>query len=1300
MGWARFGLFSFPENLGRTFRRKVTQSSTHDNGQYSTVAENAVDGDYSQKMSNGHCTHTATNQKRAWWSLELNGLATIQTIKIWLRNDSSSGLKRFRGTDLYISNETDCGTGELVYRQDSDPTNPWQSTYTIRIAGISRYIHFCNEVLHDGSADVQLCEIEAMGCPYGKYGTKCINDCGNCERSTCNLKNGDCSGQCEAGYTGSQCKESCNKNCKVNWCSKNGNCIGDCANGFYGSDCSNECAKNCKNRQCTRYSHMCMECEDGFWGEMCDTTCLGNCNGSVCEQMTGVCLGTCSTGFWGQWCNMTCSSGCFEQTCDSHNGFCSEGCSDGFWGALCTDTCSPNCKSVSCNRIDGSCSECNLGFYGEKCELNCSNQCKDKNCSQKNGLCVDGCMVGYHGKMCLDECSANCKNLNCDQDTANCEPCIDGYWGGKCGRDCPLGCHDKRCDQASSACTSGCEATFWGSYCDKRGHLGCIMGKIDQEKGICTGGCVSGYWGVNCTKSCPLECLSGTCTKEGTCDSGCNAGYAGASCTQKCQDGSYGNNCENQCGSCKGGETCFHINGTCLSGCGDGYVGELCQTAHMALKEANIGFLAGGFAATAAIVFIVVIVIFFFIRKRKRGRGHLAPVEPSPKTDANGIEESSVELKSKFSYKRLLFHIPMSSLITGQTDIYVNVEGVQPSHGNTGNSGGYLATSEDADHVYVNTTGDTEMNYYNLTNQTRGIPIEGLKEYIEKKTDKKYELEFKELPTGSMFPRVIGQQDENNTKNRFLTIIPYDHARVCLEKASGDPNSDYINASYIDGMDTEKTYIAAQGPKPTTIADTWRMIMQEKCGVVVMLTNLVEDGKKKCERYWPLEGEKMTFGSIMLSLASEEEHDVYTIRNIDVTLTANGVRIRRRLVIQFHYSAWPDHDVADPRQLVVFHRRLLQTKSTLSGPLLVHCSAGVGRSGTFIALDALLTYGRKNKEVDIMGYVAKMRRSRISMIQTVEQYKLLHEALFEALMYPGSAIQVSDFPKQYEKLKLGAAKKENNILASEFKLLQSMRPNHTVVDFASATMKDNMKKNRDLKLLPLDKYRPYLRTFVSGTTNYINAVMIPNVRSRKFLVTQMPMDRTVVDFWRMVFDHDSNTIIVLNISDPKKVCWHSFTLPENDKPLEFGHLMVELTSTEKTSDNITEYTVSLIYKKSEKRTLRVFSTDNWSSQKELPPSKDTLIAVIESVNKWQLESGNSSITVQCMNGITGCGVYCAVSNLIERIKVNQEVDVFQVIREIQIRSPQMIQSEAQYKFCYDCVSEYLSTGDNDIYVNL
>lgn len=75
----------------------------------------------------------------------------------------SSGLKRFRGTDLYISNETDCGTGELVYRQDSDPTNPWQSTYTIRIAGISRYIHFCNEVLHDGSADVQLCEIEAMG---------------------------------------------------------------------------------------------------------------------------------------------------------------------------------------------------------------------------------------------------------------------------------------------------------------------------------------------------------------------------------------------------------------------------------------------------------------------------------------------------------------------------------------------------------------------------------------------------------------------------------------------------------------------------------------------------------------------------------------------------------------------------------------------------------------------------------------------------------------------------------------------------------------------------------------------------------------------------------------------------------------------------------------------------------------------------------------------------------------------------------------------------------------------------------
>ncbi|XP_046437847.1 receptor-type tyrosine-protein phosphatase eta-like [Daphnia pulex] len=250
------------------------------------------------------------------------------------------------------------------------------------------------------------------------------------------------------------------------------------------------------------------------------------------------------------------------------------------------------------------------------------------------------------------------------------------------------------------------------------------------------------------------------------------------------------------------------------------------------------------------------------------------------------------------------------------------------------------------------------------------------------------EIETKRLP------RTIAERSENKMKNRFLNTHPYDFNRVLLSQSEDYQNDGYINASFIPGFsEKEKEYIAAQGPKDNTLGDFWQMILEQDVRLIAMVTSLYECGKKKCEKYWPSEDELVIYGDdTQLELLRETTYSFYTIRNILVTKAPD----LKREIQQFHFTAWPDFETPDqPEELIRFIEivRRQARQLNFSSPIVVHCSAGVGRTGTFIALDYLIQQVLITDLVDIPRTVRHLRRFRLSMVQSEAQYVFLYSCI-------------------------------------------------------------------------------------------------------------------------------------------------------------------------------------------------------------------------------------------------------------------------------------------------------------------
>ncbi|KAG8571208.1 hypothetical protein GDO81_011557 [Engystomops pustulosus] len=360
-----------------------------------------------------------------------------------------------------------------------------------------------------------------------------------------------------------------------------------------------------------------------------------------------------------------------------------------------------------------------------------------------------------------------------------------------------------------------------------------------------------------------------------------------------------------------------------------------------------------------------------------------------------------------------------------------------------------------------------------------------------------------------------------------------DHSRVRLQSTEDESSSDYINGNYIDGYHRPNHYIATQGPMQETVYDFWRMVWHENTASIVMVTNLVEVGRVKCCKYWPDDTE--IYKDIKVTLIETELLAEYVIRTFAVE--KRGVHEIRE-IRQFHFTGWPDHGVPyHATGLLGFVRQVKSKNPANAGPLVVHCSAGAGRTGCFIVIDIMLDMAEREGVVDIYNCVRELRSRRVNMVQTEEQYVFIHDAILEACLCGDTSISASQVRSVYYEMNKVDPQTNSSQIKEEFRTLNMVTPTLRVEDCSIALLPRNHEKNRCMDVLPPDRCLPFLITIDGESSNYINAALMDSyVQPSAFIVTQHPLPNTVKDFWRLVLDYHCTSIVMLNDVDPAQVC--------------------------------------------------------------------------------------------------------------------------------------------------------------------
>ncbi|XP_071383726.1 receptor-type tyrosine-protein phosphatase O [Centroberyx affinis] len=293
---------------------------------------------------------------------------------------------------------------------------------------------------------------------------------------------------------------------------------------------------------------------------------------------------------------------------------------------------------------------------------------------------------------------------------------------------------------------------------------------------------------------------------------------------------------------------------------------------------------------------------------------------------------------------------------------------------------------------YINPWSKTALKKRKLTSPVQLDDFDTYLKDMSKDSAYKFSLQFEELKSvGLDLSHDAADLPVNRPKNRYTNILPYDFSRVKLISMHNDEGSDYINANYIPGYKSPKEYIATQGPLPETRNDFWKMVLQQQSPIIVMLTQCNERRRVKCDHYWPFTDEPVMYGEISVEMLSETESPEWTIRSFRL-----GYADETQDVLHLNYTSWPDHGVPTVNaieSILQFVHIVRQQANRTKDPIIVHCSAGVGRTGTFIALDRLMQHIREHEFADILGMVSEMRSHRLSMVQTEEQYVFIHQCV-------------------------------------------------------------------------------------------------------------------------------------------------------------------------------------------------------------------------------------------------------------------------------------------------------------------
>lgn len=590
-----------------------------------------------------------------------------------------------------------------------------------------------------------------------------------------------------------------------------------------------------------------------------------------------------------------------------------------------------------------------------------------------------------------------------------------------------------------------------------------------------------------------------------------------------------------------------------------------------------------------------------------------------------------------------------------------------------------------------------EMVTYSLRNVHRPIPIQNFKQYYEVKTasgNHAFFQEFEELKeVGKEQLKVGAELPANVSKNRYPHVLPYDHSRVRLSQLGDDLHSDYINANFVPGYASPQEFIVTQGPLKKTIEDFWRLVWEQNVCNIIMLTVCMENGRVLCDHYWPSEAAPVSYGQVRVHLLSQSSAEEWTMR--EFKLWHEGLRAERH-VSHLHYTAWPDHGIPESTSSILAFRELVREhiqSAKDAGPTLVHCSAGVGRSGTFIALDRLLQQMKQEKVVDMFGVVYTLRMNRYQMIQTLSQYIFLHSCILEKILEEpllglsgtetSCPIPLKSFAQHYSQ----NSAKSNMGFLREYETLLEVAKEET----SSATPSLGTQQTRpSSSILPYDRSRVKFSLLDQGPFSGLQVWRVPGCgSSRDYLAVQGPDKLTTEDFWTLVWEQDIHTILTLlpwqEMGEvPHDTCW----------PLEGDSLCTKLLTiqcgTEKPASGWRCIQLKVKHeKKGKERQVQQFLYRLWSSEKQ--PNVQSLVELLTAVRRCVPNRKRAGpLLLHCSGGENQMGTLITLDCLLHQLKTERTVDVYGVTLQLMRSCCLMTPTLDQYVFLYTCIRDIIT----------